>query len=94
MLWTSILTVQLREGDNGMKKQLQWTILILCLSGLAACSAPSNVADSAKQPQPSTQHRTQIYTDQFNALEKSKNLAHNLNQAELSRRKQIEEVTP
>ncbi len=76
-----------------MQKQLQWAILVLCLSILFACSAPSEVSNSAQKQNKANQQRTHVYTEQFKALEKSKNLARNLNQAELARQLQMEEVT-
>jgi hypothetical protein len=77
-----------------MKRQIQWAIFIFCLSGIVACSAPSDVSNSVQQPPHSNPQRTHIYTDQVKALEKSKHLTRNLNQAELTRRKQMEEATP
>ncbi len=76
-----------------MQKQIQWAILILCLSVIFACSAPSDISNSTQKQNKANQQRTHIYTDQFKALEKSKNLAGNLNQAELARRQQIEKAT-
>ena len=76
-----------------MHKSIQWALLVLCLSGLSACSTPSDVSQSAQKPKKVHQQRTHIYTEQVEALEKSKNLAHTLNQAELTREKQIEELS-
>ena len=76
-----------------MQKQIQWAILIFCLSGIFACNAPSDVSNASQKQNKAKQQRTHIYTGQFKALEKSKNLANDLNQAELARQQQIEEAT-
>ena len=76
-----------------MQKQLQRTLLVLCFCGLSACSAPSDVPNATQKPKDAHQQGTHIYTEQFKALEKSKNLARNRHQAELTRQKQMEELT-
>jgi hypothetical protein len=76
-----------------MYKSMQGALLVLCLSGLTACSTPSDISQSAQKPTKAHQQRTHIYTEQVETLEKSKNLAHTLKQADLTREKQIEEAS-
>ena len=74
-----------------MYKLIRWALLVLFISALSACSSPNDVSQSAQTPKETHQQSTHIYTEQIGALEKSKNLAHTLNQAELNRKKQIAE---
>ena len=76
-----------------MRDQIQWAMLVLCLGATLGCSAPSNISDAANSQNETNQKLTHIYTEQFEALQKSKDLTRDFNQAALDRQKQMEQAT-
>ena len=68
-------------------------MLVLCLGAALGCSAPSNISDAANSQNETNQKRTHIYMEQFEALQKSKDLTRDFNQAALDRQKQMEQAT-
>jgi SOS-response transcriptional repressor LexA len=73
-----------------MWNRIRWAALVLCLSGLYACTAPddrSNIDQAKRQP------NTSIVHEQTKALEKAKSLARTLQKAEETRQQEMEAGT-
>jgi hypothetical protein len=73
-----------------MWNRIRWAVLVLCLSGLYACTTPD---DRSNTDQAKRQPNTSIVHGQTKALEKAKSLARTLQKAEETRQQEIEAET-